>query len=411
MTKIKVQNLTKIFGPHPEKAMEMLKKGASKDEIMEKTKHGVGVVDASFDVDEGEILVVMGLSGSGKSTLIRHINRLIEPTQGKVHVDGIDITALNHRDLLEVRRKKFGMVFQNFGLFPHRTVLTNTEYGLEVQGISKNERADRAREALKLVGLEGWEEAKPAQLSGGMQQRVGLARALTVDPDILLMDEAFSALDPLIRRDMQDELIALQNRVQKTIVFITHDLDEALKIGDRIVLMKDGKIIQVGTGEDILTNPADDYVERFVEDVDKSKVLTAQSVMSKARVVAFPGDGPHVALRKMKEEGLSSILVVKGDYTLLGIIDADDASQSAKRGEKRIEGIIRPVIAVDLDMPVSDMFQLFSEMTILAVTDQETKLKGVIVRGAVLAALSKNRPDFPDQAEVVGDSANDMVMQ
>ena len=391
MEKIKVENLTKIFGPHPEKALEMLKDGATKDEIMEKTKHGVGVVDASFTVDEGEILVVMGLSGSGKSTLIRHLNRLIEPTSGKVWVDDQEITALNHKELLEVRRRKFGMVFQNFGLFPHRTVLANTEYGLEVQGVDPATRQQKARDALNLVGLSGWEDVKPAQLSGGMQQRVGLARALTVDPDILLMDEAFSALDPLIRRDMQHELIALQARVKKTIVFITHDLDEALKIGDRIALMKDGKIIQIGTGEDILTNPANTYVERFVEDVDKSKVLTASTVMNKARVVSYPADGPHVALRKMREEGISSIFVVTSDYTLKGWLDAETASQAAKDGIKKIEGIIIteiPVVAAD--EPVNNLFGLMADSKMpLPVVDDNHRLIGVIVRGSILAALSE----------------------
>jgi glycine betaine/proline transport system ATP-binding protein len=391
MEKIKVEKLTKIFGPHPEKALEMLKDGASKDEIMEKTKHGVGVVDASFTVDEGEILVVMGLSGSGKSTLIRHLNRLIEPTAGKVWVDEQEITALNHKELLEVRRRKFGMVFQNFGLFPHRTVLANTEYGLEVQGVDQAARQQKARDALNLVGLSGWEDVKPAQLSGGMQQRVGLARALTVDPDILLMDEAFSALDPLIRRDMQHELIALQARVKKTIVFITHDLDEALKIGDRIALMKDGKIIQIGTGEDILTNPANTYVERFVEDVDKSKVLTASTVMNKARVVSYPADGPHVALRKMREEGISGIFVVSSDYTLKGWIDADTASQAAKDGVKKIEGLITTELpTVNIEEPVNNLFGLMADSKMpLPVVDENNKLMGVIVRGSILAALSE----------------------
>lgn len=391
MEKIRVENLTKIFGPHPEKALELLRAGSTKDEIMEKTRHGVGVVDASFTVDEGEILVVMGLSGSGKSTLIRHLNRLIEPTAGKVWVDDQEITALDHKQLLEVRRRKFGMVFQNFGLFPHRTVLANTEYGLEVQGVEKSIREQKARDALNLVGLSGWEDVRPAQLSGGMQQRVGLARALTVDPDILLMDEAFSALDPLIRRDMQHELIALQARVKKTIVFITHDLDEALKIGDRIALMKDGKIIQIGTGEDILTNPANRYVERFVEDVDKSKVLTASSVMNKARVVSYPNDGPHVALRKMREEGISSIFVVTSDYTLKGWLDAETASQAAKDGIKKIEGIITteiPVVAAD--EPVNNLFgQMADSKMPLPVVDENHKLIGVIVRGSILAALSE----------------------
>jgi len=391
MSKIVIEHLTKIFGPHPEKAMKMLEQGFSKDEIMEKTKHGVGVADVSFEVEEGEILVVMGLSGSGKSTLIRHINRLIEPTAGKVFVDGIEITALDHAELLDTRRKKFGMVFQNFGLFPHRTVLKNTEYGLEVQGIDPAIRTERAYQSLKLVGLEGWEDTKPSQLSGGMQQRVGLARALTVDPDILLMDEAFSALDPLIRRDMQHELIALQDRVKKTIVFITHDLDEALKIGDRIVLMKDGRIIQVGTGEDILTNPATKYVERFVEDVDVSKVLTARTIMRAARVVAFPGDGPRQALHKMKEEAVSSICVVKRDYTLVGQVRADSANEAIKRGEKRIEGIIeQDMVTVNAEDTLNTLFPILAETDLpIPVVDDNNRLMGIVGKSSLLSALAE----------------------
>ena len=247
MNKIVVKNLYKIFGPHPKKAMHLVKEGRSKEEIMEAIHHGVGVVDVSFDVKEGEILVVMGLSGSGKSTLVRCINRLIEPTAGEVIVDGQDVMTLSPKELRTFRQKHFGMVFQNFALFPHRTVLHNAEYGLEIQKVDSSKRKEAALQALEQVGLKGWEDAFPDQLSGGMQQRVGLARALALDADIMLMDEALSALDPLIRRDMQDELIDLQDKMQKTIVFISHDLDEAIKLGDRIVLMKDGVIVQVGT--------------------------------------------------------------------------------------------------------------------------------------------------------------------
>ena len=238
-----------------------------------------------FDVYEGEIFVIMGLSGSGKSTLVRLLNRLIDPTMGNILLDGEDIVKMNKEQLREVRRKKIGMVFQNFALFPHKTILENTEYGLEIQGVAKEERQAKAKESLRLVGLAGYEDQYPNQLSGGMQQRVGLARALANDPDILLMDEAFSALDPLIRKDMQDELLQLHNDMGKTIIFITHDLDEALRIGDRIALMKDGEIVQIGTPEEILMSPSNEYVERFVEDVDLSKVLTAGHIMKKADTV------------------------------------------------------------------------------------------------------------------------------
>lgn len=294
--KITVEEVFKIFGRDPQRGVKMLGEGLSKETILEKARLTVGVDDASFEVAEGELLVVMGLSGSGKSTLLRCINRLIEPTAGRVLIDGVDITTLDEEQLRRLRMKKFGMVFQRFALLPHRTVLQNTEFGLEIQNVEAALREQKAREALKLVGLAGWEDSLPDELSGGMQQRVGLARALAVDPDILLMDEAFSALDPLIRREMQDELLSLQSRKKKTILFITHDLDEALKLGDRIVIMKDGRIVQIGTPEDILTNPATNYVEKFVEDVNLAKVLTARSVMHKASTVTLAKDRPKTAL-------------------------------------------------------------------------------------------------------------------
>ena len=283
--KIEVKDATKIFGKNSKRAAQLLSEGKTKEEVLKATGATVGVKNATFDVYDGEIFVIMGLSGSGKSTLVRLLNRLIDPTSGHILLDGEDIVQMNKEQLREVRRKKIGMVFQNFALFPHKTILSNTEYGLEIQGVSKEERQVKAKESLELVGLKGYEEQLPSQLSGGMQQRVGLARALANDPDILLMDEAFSALDPLIRKDMQDELLQLHNNMKKTIIFITHDLDEALRIGDRIALMKDGEIVQIGTPEEILMNPSNEYVERFVEDVDLSKVLTAAHIMKKADTV------------------------------------------------------------------------------------------------------------------------------
>lgn len=392
--KIQVENLYKIFGPHPEKAVKLLEEGRTKDEIMEETKHGVGVANATFHVDEGEILVIMGLSGSGKSTLVRCINRLIEPTSGKVMVDGEDVTQLSTEELRAFRQKHFGMVFQNFALFPHRTVLQNVEYGLEIQGVEPDKRRDVGMQALEQVGLKGWESSKPAQLSGGMQQRVGLARALALDADIMLMDEAFSALDPLIRRDMQDELITLQERVQKTIVFISHDLDEALKLGDRIVLMKDGFIVQEGTAEDILTNPANDYVAKFVEDVDMSKVLTAESVMIKinpAQMAYHKTDGPRAALHKMKHAGFSCIFVRK-ERKLAGMVTADDAAEAIKRGEKTLEHIIsQDFDRADPDTPAVDLFPLLANTSypLAVVGSEESTLRGVVTKGSLLAGLAE----------------------
>ncbi len=390
MEKIRVEHLTKIFGHHPEKALELIAQGKRKDEIFAETRQTVGVYDASFTVQEGEIVVVMGLSGSGKSTLVRCLNRLIEPTAGKVVIDGQDVTALSKNELRQFRQKHLGMVFQNFALFPHRTVCQNTEFGLEVQGVEAAKRREQAMKALEQVGLKGWEDQLPAQLSGGMQQRVGLARALALDPDIMLMDEAFSALDPLIRRDMQDELLDLQDRVQKTIVFISHDLDEAIKLGDRIVLMKDGAIVQEGTAEEILTNPANDYVARFVEDVDMSKIITAESVMKKAVAVAvYPGDGPKAALRKMEKAGISSIFVRK-DRHLEGLVTAEDAARAAQRGDKTLDAVLRRQIdRVSPDTPAIELFPLLAESSFpVAVVDAENRLKGVVIKGSLLAGIA-----------------------
>lgn len=388
--KIKVENLYKVFGKNPRAGIKMLQDGMGKEELLRRHKLAVGINQVSFDINEGEFLVVMGLSGSGKSTLIRCLNRLIEPTGGKVFIDGTDITTLSEEALRRTRLKKFGMVFQRFALFPHRTVLQNAEYGLEIQGIAPDERQAKAQEALELVGLKGWENSYPGQLSGGMQQRVGLARALALDPDILLMDEAFSALDPLIRREMQDELLALQSRVNKTIVFITHDLDEALKLGDKIIIMRDGAIVQAGTPEEILTNPADDYVEKFIEDVDVSKILTAESVMHKATAVTFPKDGPKTALHKMKEVGLSGILVVDKERRLLGILSAEDASKLAKSNEASIEtAIVRDVPEIHPGASLQELFAF--ENFPVAVVDENRKLKGIVVRGALLAAMAERR--------------------
>jgi len=386
--KIKVEKVYKVFGKEPQRGVKMLEEGLGKDEIMKKSRLAVGVNDASFEVCKGELLVIMGLSGSGKSTLLRCINRLIEPTAGKVLIDGTDVTALSDEELRRMRMKKFGMVFQRFALLPHRTVLQNTEFGLEIQGMASAKRREKALQALKLVGLEGWEDSHPEQLSGGMQQRVGLARALAVDPDILFMDEAFSALDPLIRREMQDELLALQARVQKTILFITHDLDEALKLGDRIVIMKDGAIVQIGTPEDILTMPESRYVERFVEDVNLAKVLTAKTVMHKASTVVFPKDGPKTALHKMKETGISNILVVDREQRLIGRVTADDALRVSKTGEKTLENIIlKDVPTVEADTIINE---LFAEQDFpIAVTDEQNHLKGIIIRGSLLGALAE----------------------
>lgn len=389
LPKVKVNHLTKIFGKKTKPALEMIRANKSKTEILEKTGATVGVYDVNFEVEEGEIFVIMGLSGSGKSTLIRLLNRLIEPTSGNIYIDGQDISSLDKEGLREVRRNKMSMVFQNFGLFPHRTILENTEYGLEIRGVPKEERQAKAEKALENSSLIAFKDQLPSQLSGGMQQRVGLARALANDPEILLMDEAFSALDPLIRREMQDELLDLQENVKKTIIFITHDLNEALRIGDRIALMKDGQIMQIGTGEEILTNPANEYVRTFVEDVDRSKVLTAQNIMVPALTTNIEIDGPNVALKRMRQEEVSMLLAVDKKRQLKGVVRAEKALEARKNGTSLVECVDPEIQTIDKDMLVNDIFPLiYDAQTPLAVTDNG-KLLGVVIRGSVLEALAE----------------------
>lgn len=398
--KIQVKDVTKVFGRSPKHGVELLNQGKSKHEILEQTGMTVGVNKANFEVYPGEIFVIMGLSGSGKSTLVRMLNRLIDPTDGQVDIDGKDIVKMKPEELRDVRRKSMSMVFQRFALFPHRTVLENTEYGLEIQGVEKSEREQKATEALELVGLKGYEHSYPSELSGGMQQRVGLARALANDPDVLLMDEAFSALDPLIRKDMQDELLDLQESMHKTIVFITHDLDEALRLGDRIALMKDGSIVQIGTPEDIMINPANDYVERFVEDVDLSKVLTAQHVMTRPETLR-KDRGPRVALQVMKDAGYSTIYIVDKKKQFLGVVTADDASKATKEGLTIDDILITDVPTVSPDTLLIDMFDTISSSSIpVTVVDEDNRLHGIVIRGSVLGALAGNEEDMNNAEEV-----------
>lgn len=385
--KIDVKNVTKIFGQKTEEAKKLLNAGKSKAEILEKTGATVGVDRVTLDIKEGEFFVIMGLSGSGKSTLIRLFNRLIEPTVGEILIDGKNIVQMSKRELMETRRKKLGMVFQRFALFPHRTILENIEYGLEVQGINKKERQQTALRSLESVGLKGYEKSYPAQLSGGMQQRVGLARALANDPDILLMDEAFSALDPLIRSDMQDELLQLQDRLKKTIIFITHDLDEALKLGDRIAIMKDGKVVQIGTSEEIMTNPANEYVSSFVEHVDRSKVFLASHVMKKPDAIITTKDGPRVAIRKMEEKGLSSIFVVGKDRTLKGLITIDHAIEAVKQNQSIEDALIHDFPRTSPDTPLHELIGVAAEAKYPIAVVEDDRLKGIVVRVSILSGL------------------------
>lgn len=368
----------------------MLKAGKTKPEILKATGATVGVDRADFSIKTGEIFVIMGLSGSGKSTTLRMLNRLIEPTDGQVLIDGDDIAKLDKQALREVRRQKLSMVFQGFALLPNRTVLQNAAFGLEIQGMEKDEREMKANKALDLVGLNGFADQYPDQLSGGMQQRVGLARALASDAEILLMDEAFSALDPLNRRDMQDELLDLQEDMQKTIVFISHDLNEALRIGDHIMIMKDGEIVQIGTPEEILSQPADDYVEKFIEGVDRSQVYTAANVMIRANTVNIDRDGPRLAARRMRDNEISSLYVVDTKRKLVGILDADDVRSAIDAGQKDLRSIVKSdVPTTKMDTPLADLLDAVSTTPVpFAVVDDHDRLRGIIIRGAVLGALS-----------------------
>lgn len=400
--KIKVRGLSKVFGSNIKRALQLRDQGLKRPEILNKTGATLGLSNINFDVYEGELLVIMGLSGSGKSTLIRCLNRLIEPTEGDIIVDETtNVPKLDEKALLRCRREHFSMVFQHFALFPHRTVKQNAEFGLEVRGEEKASREQKALEALKQVGLDGWEDAYPNQLSGGMQQRVGLARALANDASVLLMDEAFSALDPLIRHDMQQELTELQAKMQKTTIFITHDLDEALSIGDRIILLKDGEIVQIGTPEEILTNPADEYVARFIEGVDMSRVLTASAAMVPVRAVVRATDGPRTALRKMRDNGLDSIFVIDRERRLKGIVEVDSVNDAARQGKDSIADLIQTSYPqTGPDELLQNLFSLFENNSYpIAVLDEQQRLKGVVTKGAVLEQLAESNLSVDERLE------------
>jgi glycine betaine/proline transport system ATP-binding protein len=392
MALIEVNDLYKIFGPNPKRAIPMIKQGMSKGEILKKTGCTIAINGATFSIERKETFVVMGLSGSGKSTFIRCLNRLIEPTAGEIFIDGDDVMKMDPEKLRETRRYKMSMVFQNFGLLPHRNVVNNVEFGLEISNMDKEERRKKAMEAIKLVGLEGFEESRTAELSGGMQQRVGLARALANDPEIMLMDEAFSALDPLIRTQMQDELLELQARLHKTIVFITHDLDEALKIGDRIAILgPDGRVRQIGTPEEILAKPADEYVKRFVQNVDRTKVITAATVGGRAVTITYPREDLQAALRTMERHGTSSVFVTDSERHLKGIVTIDDAINLQKKGEKDLG----PVIVSDVytTLPSTPISELLSTAIAtrypIAMIDENGRFHGAVSRAAIIAEVNK----------------------
>ncbi|QQK80140.1 glycine betaine/L-proline ABC transporter ATP-binding protein [Salicibibacter cibi] len=387
-TKINVEHLTKIFGRDPQEALDLVKKGDSKEAILEKTGHTVGVYDVSFDVSESEFFVIMGLSGSGKSTLIRCLNMLNRPTAGKVIVNGEDIVPYSKKTLSEFRQNNMAMVFQHFGLFSHRSILTNVAYGLEVKGFKQEEREEAAKQVLKTVGLEGWEQKRPSELSGGMQQRVGLARALATDPNILLMDEPFSALDPLIRREMQLELLDIQAKLKKTIIFITHDVNEAFQLGDRVAVMKDGIMEQIGTPEEVLETPKSDYIKEFVKDIDKTKVLQAQNVMFKPSAIVPVGGGAKLAIEEMRNHGISSVFVIGENKKLEGLVTIDDAIKANKENQSLKDIIKSDYHTTDPETYIEKLIPIATEAKYpIAVVDDDERLVGYISRVSVLASL------------------------
>jgi len=397
--KLKVQNLFKIFGPHPKKAMKLLEQGRTKDEIFKETETTVGVQDASFDIYTGEIFVIMGLSGSGKSTMVRMLNRLIEPTAGQVFIDDEDIVSMSNEQLVKMRRKKMSMVFQSFALMPHMTVLQNAAFGLEMDGIDKKTRESRALQALEQVGLEAWANSMPDELSGGMQQRVGLARGLAVDPDILLMDEAFSALDPLIRTEMQDELLKLQAKAKRTIVFISHDLDEAMRIGDRIAIMEGGGVVQVGTPEEILQNPADDYVRAFFRGVDPTNILTAGDIAvdTQVTIIIVDGKNPRAALQRLIKNDRDYGYVTDSNKIFQGIVSTEslrDLSDHPEQPQLLSNAYIDNVLPALTSDSLQDILpEVASHPWALPILDDEGKYLGAVSKNLFLRTLHRSEPE------------------
>ncbi len=391
---IKVESVWKVFGKNADRVLAVENSGKSKAEIQSEFGAVVGLHDVSFEVQRGQTFVIMGLSGSGKSTMVRCLIRLIDPSAGIIVIDGNEITAMTDRELMEFRRDKIAMVFQHYGLMPHRSVLDNASWGLEVQGVPQSERYERTRQILDMVGLSGWEQAYPRQLSGGMQQRVGLARALVVDTDILLMDEPFSGLDPLIRRQMQDELLRLQEELHKTIVFITHDLNEALKLGDRIAIMQDGRVVQIGSPEDIVLRPEDEYVGDFTQDVRLEGVLTARKVMVAPKATVLGHQGPRAALHTIADSDGDAAWIVDRKQGYIGILTISRANDALKAGVNRLDlGLgyvdqdyqaVSPDTTFDVLIPLA----MASDYPI-PVTDGENRLVGEIHRSALAEALAE----------------------
>ena len=387
---IEVNGIWKVFGVRPERALQPEYQSKSRAEIQEELGLVIALRDVSFSVDTGQIFVIMGLSGSGKSTLARCLIRLIEPTRGEIRFDGEDILAYSADELMQFRRSNAAMVFQHYALLPHRRVLDNVAFGLEVKGLDKGDRYREALKAIETVGLKGWEDYYPREMSGGMQQRVGLARALAVNPDVLLMDEPFSGLDPLIRREMQDELISLQSELRKTIVFITHDLNEALKLGDRIAIMRDGEIVQEGSPDEIVTLPTDQYVTEFVRDVSRAKVIQAKAIMREPDAVVYERQGPRAALHTMDSNHLDAVFLIARDFTLRGILTAEQVKAIAAQGRSTLEEVqVTPALTTSPETYLEEIIPIAAKSEHpVAVVDDNGSLLGEIRRSALLTGIS-----------------------
>ena len=398
-TIIEINSLWKVFGRDPKRILGSKFRELDKKTIQNKTGCVLGMRNVNLEIKKGEFYIIMGLSGSGKSTLIRNLIRLVNPTSGSIKIKGKDITKMQENDLMDFRKDNFGMVFQHYGLFPHLTVLDNAAYGLKVRGLNKSQQYAIAMQALETVGLKGWEAYYPTNLSGGMQQRVGLARALANDPDILLMDEPFSGLDPLIRRQMQDEFVELQAKLQKTIVFVTHDLHEALKLGDRITIMRDGEVIQTGTPEDIVTHPADEYVREFVQDASPAKVITAGSIMTSPSLLLYAWEGPKTALSILKNEKRSGAFVVNREGKLLGVTNRESLQKYVDENEEtkswKIESIvINKVPSVTEDTILEDLFSIVTANKYpIPVVNENGKLLGVVRTDDIFETISPDGGD------------------
>jgi len=385
---LEANNIAKIYGRNKAAAAKMMSEGSSKNEVYKKLGTTIALWDVSFKVNKGEIFVVIGLSGSGKSTIIRCFNQLVKPTSGQLFVDEKNVTDMDKKELIDLRRNKVSMVFQNFGLFSHRTVIENVAYGPELKGMPKNEREEKAAELIKMVGLEGWENKSISSLSGGMKQRVGIARALASDPEVLLMDEPFSALDPLVRRDMQFELLSMQRKLGKTILFITHDINEAFKLGDTVAIMKDGKVVQIDTPENMAANPANEYVEQFIESADKTQILSARNVQVPPACLVKRKDDASTVIREMNKSGLSSAYVVDNKMKLVGIVTIDSALKAKETNQPLAEMINDDIIKIAEDTLLTDILPLTAEAKYpIAVVDDDGMLTGIVTKSAVIASI------------------------